>query len=280
VNLYLRVKGRRADGYHDLVTVMQPLRLADELLIRPAGTGVTLECDDPRVPLGEENLAVQAAMSFGREWGGRLGVHLRLRKRIPLAAGLGGGSSDAAGTLLGLNELWGRPMDAAALHRLARRLGADVPFFLLGGPAVGRGIGTELTPMALPPYWYLLLNPGLAVSTRWVYESLDLALLQAPDVEEWAPDKPERWVHNDLETVTLKHFPELRDLLDRLADLGARIQGMSGSGPTLFALFNSLDAAKGAAREMRREFPGWMAITQGLTGLPEDAGGENDTWMV
>lgn len=271
---------RRPDGYHDLVTVMQPLSLADELSIRPGGTGVTLECNDPRIPAGEENLAVRAALAYGREWGRRLGVHITLDKRIPLAAGLGGGSSDAAGTLLGLNQLLGRPLETTALHRLATGLGADVPFFLLNGPAVARGIGTELTPITLPPYWYLLLNPGVSVSTRWVYQNLDPANLKAKVMEDWNSKTPEAWVHNDLETVTLKHFPELSKLLEQLAELGSRIQGMSGSGPTLFALFDSLDAARDAARGMRRHFSGWMTITRGLTGPAEDPGWENDTWMV
>jgi len=271
---------RRPDGYHDLVTVMQPLSLADELTLRRGGTGVTLECDDPRLPRGEENLAVRAVLAFGREWGRPAAVHITLRKRIPLAAGLGGGSSDAAGTLLGLNDLLGKPLDMAALHRLASGLGADVPFFLLEGPAVGRGIGTELTPLALPAYCYLLLNPGVPISTRGVYENLDLANLKAPVLEEWDPERPETWVHNDLATVTLTRFPELQDLLDSLAALGAQAQGMSGSGPTLFAIFPSLDTAREAAREMRHHFSGWMAITRGLTGAPKDAGWENDLWMV
>jgi 4-diphosphocytidyl-2-C-methyl-D-erythritol kinase len=180
VNLYLRVVGRRPDGYHELVTVMQPLTLADVLTVILAGQDISLECDHPELPPGEENLVWRAARQFQAETGQKPGVRLTLRKRIPVAAGLGGGSSDAAGTLWALNELAGKPLEPARLHRLAGRLGADVPFFLRRAPAVGRGTGTQLSAVTLLPYWYLLLNPGVPLSTRWVYENLDLAGLPGP----------------------------------------------------------------------------------------------------
>ncbi|MCX5891772.1 MAG: 4-(cytidine 5'-diphospho)-2-C-methyl-D-erythritol kinase, partial [Deltaproteobacteria bacterium] len=176
VNLYLRVLGRRADGYHDLVTVMQPLSLADELTVTPGGEAIRFTCDHPDLQ-GPENLVYRAALGFQEAAGVKVAAHFELRKRIPVAAGLGGGSSDAAGALKALNHLYGSPLAEAQLQVLAAGLGADVPFFLGKGPAVGRGTGTELTPMALPPYNYLLLNPGVPLSTRWVYENLDLSRL-------------------------------------------------------------------------------------------------------
>ncbi len=214
VNLYLRVVGRRTDGYHELVTVMQPLTLADELTVSLGGEGIRLECDSPELPAGPENLVWRAASLFQDETGQKLGMLLSLRKRIPVAAGLGGGSSDAAGTLLALNDLAGKPLAQARLHHLASLLGADVPFFLNREPAVGRGIGTQLSPVTLLPYWYLLANPGVPLSTRWVYENLDLAgLPAAPETETWDPEHPETWVRNDLGAVALKRFPELVALL-------------------------------------------------------------------
>ena len=281
VNLYLRVVGRRPDGYHEVVTVMQPLTLADLLTVTLAGEGISLRCDRPELPQGEENLVWRAARQFQEETGLAPGVRLSLTKLIPAAAGLGGGSSDAAGTLLALNELAGKPLSQDRLHRLASRLGADVPFFLDRGPAVGRGTGTQLSPVTLPPYWYLLVNPGVPLSTRWVYENLDLAGLPGPPATEaWDPEHPETWVRNDLGTVAVKRFPELAQLLAGLGDAGAWCQGISGSGPTLFGLFPTREAAQQAGRQLRRTFPGWLAVTRGLSGTESETTWEHLVWMI
>jgi 4-diphosphocytidyl-2-C-methyl-D-erythritol kinase len=281
VNLYLRVVGRRPDGYHDLVTVMQPLSLADTLSVTLAGEGISLRCDRPDLPAGADNLVWRAARQFQEETGVTRGVRLRLAKRIPVAAGLGGGSSDAAGALLALNELSGRPLAPDHLHRLASRLGADVPFFLAREPAVGRGTGTELSPVTLLPYWYLLVNPAVALSTRWVYENLDLAgLAGTPANEAWDPEHPETWVQNDLGTVALKRLPELAELLTALRDAGARCQGISGSGPTLFGLFPTREAAYEAGLRLRRSFRGWLAVARGLTGPEPEKTWEHHVWMI
>jgi len=283
VNLYLRVLRRREDGYHDLLSIMQPLTLADELTINPAPPGIFLDCEQPGIPLGPGNLVWQAALEFQQATGRKVGVHIVLRKNIPMAAGLGGGSSDAAGALLAMNTLAGEPLKAAVLHDLAGKLGADVPFFLGLGPAVARGIGTELSPVELPAYWYLLLNPGVRVSTRWVYESLDLRALKEYKIlgdGDWNPEQPGTWVHNDLESVTLKQHPQLEDLLAALGGLGAQARGMSGSGPTLFGLFPSLEAARTASRELRKTYEGWMALARGLTGQETDAAWGEQAWMV
>lgn len=272
---------RRADGYHDLVTVMQMVSLADELTVTPEGDDVRFSCDQPDLPQGRENLVVRAALGFKEETGVKVAAHLNLHKRIPAAAGLGGGSSDAAGALKALNLLYGSPLDGSRLHALAARLGADVPFFLGPGPAVATGIGTELSPVALPAYHYLLLNPGVPLSTRWVYENLDLARLrEAPAPETWDPEHPERWVHNDLGAVALKRFPELAGWLTRLSDVGAVTQGVSGSGPTVFGIFSSWEAAQEGARGLRRSFPGWLAVVQGLTGRETDQTWEHRLWMI
>ena len=256
---------------------MQPLTLADELRLTP-GKGLTLDCRHPEVPSGPQNLVWRAAEKFGAATGREPQVHLELVKKIPVAAGLGGGSSDAAGTLLALNELMGSPLKGTTLHELAAELGADVPFFLRRGPAVGRGIGTILSPLDLPPYWYVLLNPGLAISTGWVYGNLDLTALAqagAPLPETWDGEHPETWVANDLETVTLSRYPELRKLLARLSEAGARAQGMSGSGPTLFGLFHEAEAAQAAALQLRQKISGWITVTRGLTQAEGEAGWES-----
>jgi 4-diphosphocytidyl-2-C-methyl-D-erythritol kinase len=281
VNLYLRVVGRRPDGYHDVVTVMQPLTLADVLTVTLAGKGISLSCDRPDLPLGEENLVWRAVRRFQEETGLTPGVRLSLTKRIPVAAGLGGGSSDAAGTLLALNELAGKPLSQGDLHRLASRLGADVPFFLAREPAVGRGTGTQLSAVTLLPYWYLLVNPGVPLSTRWVYENLDLTdLTGLPATEAWDPEHPETWIRNDLGTVAVKRFPELAQLLDDLHEAGAWCQGISGSGPTLFGLFRTREAAHQAGLKLRRTFRGWLAVARGLTGPSPETTWEHHIWTI
>ncbi len=281
VNLYLRVVGRRPDGYHELVTVMQPLSLADELTVALTGDSIRLQCDSPELPTGPENLVWRAVSVFQEETGRKQGVLLSLAKRIPVAGGLGGGSSDAAGTLLALNDLTGRPLEMVRLHHLANRLGADVPFFLSREPAVGRGIGTELSPVSLLPYWYLLANPGVPLSTHWVYENLDLAdLPDAPVNETWDPGHPEAWVCNDLGAVALKRFPELTAVLNDLGDAGALTRGISGSGPTLFGLFPSWEIAREAGLRLRRTFRGWLAVARGLTGSEPETAWENEVWTI
>jgi 4-diphosphocytidyl-2-C-methyl-D-erythritol kinase len=260
---------------------MQPLTLADELAVNLDGEGIRLACDAPELPCGPENLVWRAARLFQEETGQTQGVRLSLVKRIPVAAGLGGGSSDAAGTLLALNELTGKPLTQVRLHHLASLLGADVPFFLTREPAVGRGIGTLLSPVTLLPYWYLLANPGVALSTRWVYEHLDLAGLPAPPgAEAWDPKHPEIWVRNDLGAVALTRFPKLKTILDDLRDAGAWTQGISGSGPTLFGLFSSREAAHQAGLRLRQIFRGWLTIARGLTGPEPETMWENDVWTI
>ncbi len=281
VNLYLRVVGRRPDGYHEVVTVMQPLSLADVLTVSLGGEGLSLTCDRPELPQGEENLVWRAARQFQEETGLRQGVRLSLAKHIPVAAGLGGGSSDAAGALLALNELAGKPLADRHLHRLASLLGADVPFFLAREPAVGRGTGTQLRAVTLLPYWYLLVNPGVPLSTRWVYENLDLAALAGPSAAEaWDPEHPETWVHNDLGTVAVKRFPELAQLLAGLKEAGAWCQGVSGSGPTLFGLFHTREAAHQAGLTLRRTFRGWLTVARGLTGPESETTWEHNVWTI
>jgi 4-diphosphocytidyl-2-C-methyl-D-erythritol kinase len=164
---------------------------------------------------------------------------------------------------------------------LASRLGADVPFFLSREPAVGRGIGTQLAPVSLLPYWYVLLNPGVFLSTRWVYENLDLAVLPgAPLTETWDPEQPETWVGNDLGAVAIKRFSELAALLDDLRDAGARTQGISGSGPTLFGLFSSREEALRAGQKLHRTFRGWLTVARGLIGPEPETTWENDVWTI
>jgi 4-diphosphocytidyl-2-C-methyl-D-erythritol kinase len=269
VNLFLKVIGRRPDGYHSLITVMQPLTLADILTLTLTENGIVLECDTPGLPRDARNLAFQAAQVFQKEISQEFGVRIQLKKNIPTAAGVGGGSSDAAGVLVGLNSLTGFPLSSAVLHRLASKLGADVPFFLLSGPALGEGIGTQLSPLRLPAYWYVLVNPGYQVSTRWVYDNLKLPSGEASMEDIWtrlSGQSLETWLYNDLESVTLSTYPRLAVLKQALERQGALASLMSGSGPTVFGVFLTHQGAREAARELEKAYGGWITVTQGVPG--------------
>lgn len=251
INLFLVVKGRRPDGYHEIETVMQKLVLADRLQLTATDNGIRLLCSDADLPGDEGNLAYRAAMAFFAETGISAGVDIVLEKRIPVAAGLGGGSSDAAAVLTGLDTLFGACLDRAILHRLARGLGADVPFFVARCAAArATGIGdclTEIDP--LPDCRVVLVNPGFPVSTKWVYENLaltrgDNTFMLARDCEALGQDAlvigqkdiPIA-LFNDLERVTMGQFPFIGRIKEEFSQAGADGVLMSGSGPTVFGLF-------------------------------------------
>jgi 4-diphosphocytidyl-2-C-methyl-D-erythritol kinase len=266
VNLYLKVVGRRPDGYHDLVTVMQSLTLADDLVITLGAADISLECNRPDLPSDKSNLAVRAALAFQEATSETFGVHLRLTKNIPVAAGLGGGSSDAAGVLRGLNRLRGEPLNNDRLRQLARSLGADVPFFLLNGPALGEGIGDRLSPLNLPAGWLVLVNPGFPVSTAWVYASLQPPF-EDPEAnlrQRLSQEQPVLWLHNDLEAVTLRRYPELLEVKRLLRTEGALGTLMSGSGPTVFGIFSGEGTAVAAAKRIEAATGFWTAAVRGV----------------
>jgi 4-diphosphocytidyl-2-C-methyl-D-erythritol kinase len=247
INLSLSVLGKRKDGYHDVVTRMQKLDLGDVLTMkRTDGSGITLSCDDYEVPHGKDNLAVKAAQIFleSLDLTRNGGVFLSLKKNIPIAAGLGGGSSDAGAVLRGLNNLFGSPYDDDQLIDMARQLGADVPFFASPYTAVqATGVGDRLFPVKdLSGYWCVLVNPGFMVSTRWVFENYRLTTPWKNSTVSGFHNKAGRafdpaMMHNDLEQVTITRYPIVRQIKDSLLGEGAKAAMMSGSGPTVFGLF-------------------------------------------
>jgi len=249
LNLGLAVVGKRPDGYHDLLTVFQAIDLADTLVFRPRPHGIVLHVEgDDTIPPGPENLIVRAAMLFARERGVQNGAEITVTKHIPAGAGLGGGSSDAAATLLGLETLWKLEADPVSQRRLALELGSDVPFFLTGGTARGEGRGEILTPLCDPPaLGWLLAVPEFRSSTRQVFESLSprltgsiqkLRMLEEAimhgDVEAFA-----RYIVNDLEPGVVRIEPRLARIREALQRLGAMAVGLTGSGSAMFALFRS-----------------------------------------
>jgi 4-diphosphocytidyl-2-C-methyl-D-erythritol kinase len=268
INLFLRVTGRRADGYHNLISLMCRVGLFDEVLLRPA-EAVGLQCSDPSLPCDQTNLAVRAALLFFESVGRAGGVAITLRKRIPVSAGLGGGSSNAASILLGLNHLSGFPLSPRRLKRLGRRLGADVPFFMADGPALASGVGDILAPFPnLPSFHVIIACPPFGVATAEIYRRFNLRLTNCPKhltkarFKEEAFD-PARHLCNDLEAVTLALHPELREVKRLLLREGALGALMSGSGGSVFGLFADADRADRAAGRLALG-PGWRFFSAPL----------------
>jgi len=275
VNLSLRVLGRRPDGYHELETVFQAIDLWDDLKALPAST-LTLACDDPRLATDRSNLVVRAAERLREAFPARAsGASVRLRKRIPVGGGLGGGSSDAAGTLLLLTRLWGLPASPTELDSLARELGADVPFFLHGGRVLGTGRGDVLQPFPSPDRFPILLGcPPFSVSTEWAYRSLASwltlpstgASVDALSAHKWQEENDFRFAGNDLERAVFAERPELVVFRNALLEQGAAPALLSGSGSAIFGVFAeeaTLDKARAA---LARRFADWRLISTRAVG--------------
>ena len=248
INLFLRVTGKRPDGYHDLYSLMCPLALYDTLILTLGGRGIGIVCDHPGVPEDASNLAARSARLFlETAFAGNAppvsGMTIHIEKNIPVGAGLGGGSSDAAAVLTALNDYFGQPLSTPALTALGARIGADVPFFILGAPALAKGIGDRLDPFPhLTPWTALLVYPNEAVSTAWVYKNLNLRLTKdEKKLSKFNFDgrffNVDEHLVNDLEPVTARAFPVIKGIKRLLLAHGAAGAMMSGSGSTVFGLF-------------------------------------------
>ncbi|HXC35032.1 MAG TPA: 4-(cytidine 5'-diphospho)-2-C-methyl-D-erythritol kinase [Candidatus Acidoferrales bacterium] len=275
VNLLLNILGRRADGFHDLETVMQPVNLCDDLTFERVGTGIALSCNDKSLPVDGGNLVCRAAEKFFSAAGISGGVKIHLEKKIPLAAGLGGGSGNAATTLLALNELFGNPLALEKVSEIAAGLGSDIPFFLQHRPALAVGRGEKVQSLenlpALANKAILLIHPGFGISTPWAYQNLRrfpdalngrkgraqrlISLLQAKDLMAAASE-----FYNSLEAPAFEKFPILMLFKEFLAANGA-VALMSGSGSTTFAICENMAAAEAVAEKFKSKFgPNcWMA---------------------
>ena len=271
LNLHLRITGKRPDGYHEIESLFVPVAFWDTLNISKAKKGLKVFCTGRELPEGPENLVYRAARSFFEKTGIGGGARISLVKEIPISSGLGGGSSDAAATLRGLNTIWDDPLPGKELEKLALSLGADVPFFLFQGPAIARGIGELLEPVRdFPLFWYVIVSPVLAVSTAWAYgqvrlkltvggnrdrmETFSAATLKIPDL-----------LYNDLESVTLGKYPFLCSIKESLLALGALGALMTGSGPSIFGVFDSGHKANEAGETLRTRWPNYdVFIVKGL----------------
>ena len=268
VNLSLQILGRRDDGYHVLATHMQKVSLYDTIELRSLARGIELRCPDSGVPEDRNNLVFRAAELF-MHWAARngmndLGVAISLKKNIPVAAGLGGGSSDAAATLLGMNALFDAGCPVTELFSMGLQLGTDVPFFLeRSSAAQATGIGEILQPLTpLRGYRILLVNPGFSVSTRWVYQTFALTeggnAVKMQNSQEAVGDLDATGfpllLFNDLERVTLVRYPEIDRLKTEVLAQGAKGGLMSGSGPTVFGIFQDLHKADAAVEFFRQKY--------------------------
>lgn len=262
VNFRLDVLRKRADGYHDLRMLMQAVSLYDDIeLSLTDAPGITILATTGAIPTGPDNIAWRAADALLRHAGVTAGVRIRIDKRIPVAAGLGGGSSDAATTLMGLNRLLALGYSNAELMAIGLQLGADVPFFIFGQPAIAEGIGEKLTPVTgLPKLPLVIVNPGIPVATAWVYQNLRLTTAKVaakiPVLYESAADLC-GILSNDLEAVTIGRFPVIREIKEQLIAAGAVGALMSGSGASVFAVFADEQQAATAAGQLART-SGWF----------------------
>jgi 4-diphosphocytidyl-2-C-methyl-D-erythritol kinase len=277
VNLLLNILGRRADGFHELETVMQPVNCCDELAFENGGNKIRLSCSDKRLPVDSKNLVHRAAAGFLQAAEISGGVKIHLEKKIPLAAGLGGGSGNAATTLLALNDLFGQPLAAEKLFEIAASLGSDIPFFLQEKPALATGRGEKIQPLenfpALRGKAFLLIHPGFGISTPWAYQNLArfpsalngqkgraeklISLLQSGDLKTAAGE-----FYNSLEAPALEKFPILELFQEFLRANGALAALMSGSGSTTFAIAENVSAAQLLAEKFKSKFGQncWMAV--------------------
>ncbi|TYP51656.1 4-(cytidine 5'-diphospho)-2-C-methyl-D-erythritol kinase [Thermosediminibacter litoriperuensis] len=257
INLTLDVLYKRPDGYHEVEMIMQTISLKDRIVITLLpGRDIRIVNSCRELPDGEDNLAFKAAKLMMDEFGLDAGVEIKLFKEIPIAAGLAGGSADAAAVLEGLNELFGLRLSKEALMRLGERIGADVPFCSMGGTALARGKGEQLTPLPpVPPMSLLLVKPPFAVSTKEVYSRLNIkSIKKRPDteaviksIEKGDVDGISQGLCNVLEEVTFAQHPELEIIKAWLVERGALGSLMSGSGPTVYGIFENRRDAERAA---------------------------------
>jgi len=270
VNLLLNVIGRREDGFHEIETIMQPVPLYDELHIERVEKGIELTCDDPQLSVGADNLVHRAASEFLKSTKSG-GVRIHLVKNLPLAAGIGAGSSNAAMTLRGLNELYDYTINAEHIQILAANLGSDVPFFLQDGPALAMGRGERVEALqpfkALKDCGMLLIHPGFGVGTPWAYQTLGYmpekfgAKGQAKMIMELLAEGRLEGFSNSLESAVFPKYAVLPIIKDFFSANGARVTLMSGSGSTMFAITSDRASAESLRAKYHDRFgqAGWSA---------------------
>ncbi len=275
INLWLEVLRKRSDGYHDLSTLMIPLDWGDDVVVEAGKSGITLECSDKTLGADESNLAYRAADTFFRALEKKrrepgIGVRLKLTKRIPVGAGLGGGSSDAAAVIKGLNLLLGKPFPRKELMKMALSIGADVPFFIEARPALATGVGEKLRFLKtggdepeIPPLWFVIVKPDFEISTGEAYARIKLTKkmdrISISCLRQIRTDLP-RVIRNDLESVVLRFHPEISEIKRRLVEEGALAALMTGSGSAVFGVFDNPGEACRVKEKLSWRWPGYFLI--------------------
>jgi 4-diphosphocytidyl-2-C-methyl-D-erythritol kinase len=262
INLGLDVIRKREDGYHDVCMIMQSLELHDTIIINKSSTNeIAISTNLSYLPVDKGNLVYKAAALFFENISSRDGVTIKLNKKIPVAAGLAGGSSDAAATLKGLNSLYQAGLSMEQLMKLGVKIGADVPYCIMLGTALSEGIGEVLTPLSpIPDCFILLVKPNISVSTKYVYENLKLnTSVMHPDIAAMKKALSEGnlsaltgKMDNILQTVTVKDYPVIADIKKKMLEFGAASSLMSGSGPTVFGIYKSIASVERAASYFRK----------------------------
>lgn len=280
INLSIDVLTRLENGYHQVEMIMQAVDLCDTVTIEKRKKGISISCQLPYVPKDSRNIAWKAAQAFFEICPEKGGAHIDIKKNIPVTAGLAGGSTNAAGVLKGLNMLYGSHLGKNELFRLSAKLGADVAFCLDGGTQLARGIGNELT--VLPDFTgvdVVLVKPAFSVSTVWVYKNLDLDDLgKRPDTEHLLNAIAKHDINavaggmeNVLESVTVKKYPEVKRIMERFLEYGALGSRMSGSGPTVFGIFENAESAERACEQFRKSY-------EQVFHVKTIGRGENEAW--
>ena len=256
VNLLLKVVSKRPDGYHNLVSIVDLVSLYDRMHIRILPEGEVVVKDTAGIlPEGQENTIYRAIMLLKERFRQASGVEVQIEKQIPMGAGLGGGSSDAATVMKALVRLWNLPVGPQELMDLGSRVGADVPLFIFGGPCVVRGIGERVSPLRLPPLWYVIVYPNVALSTKDVYNGLRNLLTKGENEVRFSEDfstplDVANVLENDLEEVALLKCPQIKTVKERLNKAGAVGSLMSGSGSAVFGIFRDEKEAREGSAEV------------------------------
>jgi 4-diphosphocytidyl-2-C-methyl-D-erythritol kinase len=267
INLGLYVLGKRSDGYHDIWTIFQELEFHDTLYFRKHADKLLITTDHPSLPIGENNLVWQAVRLLSQHISCPENVTIHIEKNIPLGSGLGGGSSDAATTLLGMNRLFQLGLSPNELAEFGVELGSDVPFFLHGGTALATGRGEHIRPLSgFSPTWVLLVNPGIHISSGWAYKNVNLRLTNSQEIISVLPRGKDIVItgahrtplKNLLEEPVIKKYPVIRSIKAQLLDNGAEWAMMSGSGSTVFGIFSRKASVEKARQYMER--PDWLVV--------------------
>lgn len=276
INLGLHVVAKRPDGYHAIETIFQELEFHDMLYFRKHAGTLAIESSNPELPLGESNLVYKAIRLLQQHCKCPTQVRVYIEKNIPLGAGLGGGSSNAAKTLAGMNQLFRLGLSVDELAELGAQLGSDVSFFQYGGTALGSGRGEQIRSLPdFPQFWFLLINPGIHVSSAWAYKNINLKLTNSKGLISLSTlfeaghvtESSFRALANDLEAPVMEKYPIIRSIKTQLCENGAEWAMMSGSGSTVFGIFHKKEFAENALRQIKN--PDWLTVvTQSRSGEP------------